>query len=256
VAKIAQFRTVIFIDKEVQSADESWQNRAIGFAKDSSLYPTRDMPTTPQQPREVFSIPEHDTPKDSPEFISGDGTGRLFSNSDACPKIDGAAEKRLCSKLNQLSLEERTQAIHELHGVADIEAETAEMLTTKLREMTLFADSFGETERTVAYRKVLKMDKAYVNDKIKLLCLRADYYNSEKAATRMMSFFSFKQRLFGDDKLARDIVLDDFTSEDREVLDSGVVQLLQQRDRAGRGITLHIGNFSHRTRIEALVGST
>jgi hypothetical protein len=142
--------------------------------------------------------------------------------------------------------------MHELHGVADVEEETPEMLRTRVDEMSKVADSFGENERTEAYRKALETNKDYV-EKMKVLCLRADYYDCEKVAARLVSFFSFKQGLFGALKLTRDVILEDFEGDDRKGLENGICQLLQERDQAGRAIVLCSGRIFVESKMDTTV---
>jgi hypothetical protein len=181
-----------------------------------------------QLPRQVFHV--------HTGGVVVDDTTALGSDDDV------HVGKILGDKLNELSLEERTHGIHDLHGVADIADETPEMLRTKLQEVGEIANSFSDDAATVAYRKVLMLmvNRDYV-EKIKLMCLRADYYVSQKAAARLVSFFSYKQELFGDQRLAREITLEDFEGEDRLGLNNGVYQLLPQRDRAGRAVIMFVG---------------
>jgi hypothetical protein len=162
-------------------------------------------------------------------------------------------DKILSSKLNSMSMEERTQGIHELHGVADEEVETPETLDSRLQEMAKVVHYFP-SEDTFVYRLAVEMDKEYVEG-IKLLCLRAEKYDSEKAARRLVAFFLFKQQLFGDEKLGRDITLADFQGEDKVGLNNGPVQLLQQRDRAGRAIIIIVGTAGSEFSLETCVST-
>jgi hypothetical protein len=145
----------------------------------------------------------------------------------------------ISSKLNELSMKERTKCIHELHGIPEGPVpETREIRQAKLREVNEAVSKFRKDD-TVAYQMACEKDKKYV-DGIKLLCLRADQFNGQKAATRLVSYFSFKQSLFGDKSLARDIALDDLKDEDKEGMHKGIVRLLPEKDRAGRSILMAI----------------
>ena len=52
----------------------------------------------------------------------------------------------------------------------------------------------------------------------------------------MVHHFETKQELFGEDKVARDITLDDFDKDDMACIKAGGYQILPVRDRAGRCI--------------------
>jgi len=70
----------------------------------------------------------------------------------------------------------------------------------------------------------------------RLSFLRAERYDSKKAATRLIEYFEEKRRLFGVDKLTTKIQLKDVDAETTECLESGQISLLPGRDRAGRAI--------------------
>ena len=108
---------------------------------------------------------------------------------------DDAASDLLSSKLNKMSLEERSHGLHELHGVADLKEETPEMMNSKLKEVN---DALANTaslrieEDSSAYYKALGLSPQYV-EKLKLQCLRADAYNGREAAIRLIRFFDHKR---------------------------------------------------------------
>eukprot|EP00536_Pseudo-nitzschia_multiseries_P011634 jgi/Psemu1/326533/estExt_fgenesh1_pg.C_4070001 len=66
--------------------------------------------------------------------------------------------------------------------------------------------------------------------------LRAAQFDASKAAERFVAFFAMKSELFGRDKLARDIRMDDLDQDDIACLESGYAQVLSARDRADRAI--------------------
>ena len=165
---------------------------------------------------------------------------------------DENTEKFLSEKLNKLSLEERNRAMYELHGITDEQKEALEINEKKLVEMTQILDHTDET-KAAAYRMALAMDQEYV-ERIKLLCLHTDYHDSQKAAARMLAFFNFKLGLFGAGSIARDITFDDFKEEDKVAIREGCMQLLPERDRAGRAVVLLIsGSKSYDISLETWV---
>jgi hypothetical protein len=70
----------------------------------------------------------------------------------------------------------------------------------------------------------------------RLSFLRAERYDIEKAAIRFIDYFEEKRRLFGVDNLTTKIKLKDLDSETKDCLESGQIQLLPGRDRAGRAV--------------------
>ncbi|KAL3919718.1 MAG: hypothetical protein SGILL_003614 [Bacillariaceae sp.] len=66
--------------------------------------------------------------------------------------------------------------------------------------------------------------------------LRATEGDCKKAAKRLVRHFATKRRLFGDEKLVKDITLSDLDEHDMESLESGGFQVLAERDLAGRSV--------------------
>ena len=88
-----------------------------------------------------------------------------------------------------------------------------------------------------AYKLALAMNPSYVkNPEFRLMFLRATEGDVKKAAKRLTRHFKTKLRLFGEEKLVRDIVLDDLGEDDMEALKSGGFQVLKKRDAAGRSV--------------------
>jgi len=88
-----------------------------------------------------------------------------------------------------------------------------------------------------AYRLALHKNPGYVrNPEFRLMFLRATEGDTKKAAKRLTRHFKTKLRLFGEEKLVRDIVLDDLSEDDMEALKSGGFQVLKKPDAAGRSV--------------------
>eukprot|EP00339_Tiarina_fusa_P010073 CAMPEP_0117009838 /NCGR_PEP_ID=MMETSP0472-20121206/8830_1 /TAXON_ID=693140 ORGANISM="Tiarina fusus, Strain LIS" /NCGR_SAMPLE_ID=MMETSP0472 /ASSEMBLY_ACC=CAM_ASM_000603 /LENGTH=476 /DNA_ID=CAMNT_0004712231 /DNA_START=89 /DNA_END=1519 /DNA_ORIENTATION=+ len=169
--------------------------------------------------------------------------------SPDCEKNTLISDTSRSTKLGQLSMQERSLGIHELHGVADVEVETPELLKEKLDETSRIADSFENDDRLTPYRSAIKTNQEYV-DRIKLLCLRADYHDCEKAAARLVSFFAFKKAIFGDKKLTREITMDDIETDEKRAIEDGLCQLLPGKDRAGRAVLVADGKMSSETGVD------
>lgn len=251
--------------------------------------------------------------------------GTLKQSSSAVMQNNVSVDDILATKLNQMSLEERTIGLHDLHGVAEKPKweETPTFIQTKLEEMSQIlnnndddADMPGivdsqpsatstattimtmtttttpydnaaaaddgddddledddddhasssesssvvtaSTETTTdttttkddvpiskdAYNMALSINREYVNE-IKTLCLRAENYNPNEAASLTMRFFHRKLYLFGPNHLCRDIQQSDLLEDDDtagdgaeaiNALRQGLMQLLPYRDRSGRAI--------------------
>lgn len=142
-------------------------------------------------------------------------------------------DKVLSRNLYALTLEQREQAAHDIHGVADIMVETPDMVQSAKRRLRQELERIGH--RSVAYQKALVQSVKYV-ESLYLMFLRRDAYDTSKAAARMLSHFDMKLPLWGEDKLGRDIALKDFNKHDMACLKEGFFQTLPSRDRAGRSV--------------------
>lgn len=129
-------------------------------------------------------------------------------------------------KLNELSLKERETVIEELHGVSDVVNEEPEVVQSCLQNI----------------RQELNLDNtSTITDDTELLkFLRAESFDVKKAAHRFNQFAAFQKKLFGNQGRIR---YSDLTGEDIKFLQSGFMQLLPQRDRAGRAILICIGSL-------------
>ena len=146
---------------------------------------------------------------------------------------------KLVAELNQMTFQEREKVCEELHGVEKITVETKELLATSLQEMEQALQ--GVPNRSI-YEKAKRINADYVEDRsFRLMFLRSEYYNSERAALRLVKFLQNKVELFGEETLTRPIYLSDLSDDDVAFMKSGVVQLIQERDRSGRVI---LGDFN------------
>ena len=84
----------------------------------------------------------------------------------------------------------------------------------------------------------------FVNDPaFRLKFLRAERYDPKLAVARVARYFDLKLKLFGESKLCKDITYEDLDREDIEGLKQGFLQILPQRDAAGRAILLVLPPF-------------
>ena len=126
-------------------------------------------------------------------------------------------------KINDLSMNEREMALQDLHGVSDIPNEDGVFVENALKELR------GELDRK---------DSIAADDQELLQFLRAECFDTLKAAARFNRFSTFQRKLFGKQDKRK---YSDLTNEDVKFLESGFMQLLPQRDRAGRAIIMCIG---------------
>lgn len=145
----------------------------------------------------------------------------------------------LAEEFNKLSAKEREQALADIHGVAETVEEEPQFVQGCLEKLESALDSI---KFKPAYEKALFLNPRYVhNREFRMAFLRAEKFDASLAAIRMVEHFELKLDLFGYEKLARDIVFDDLTTDDQEMVLEGQFYVLDQYDRSGRRIALNIG---------------
>jgi hypothetical protein len=143
-------------------------------------------------------------------------------------------DELLASTLNQLSIKEREQATYEIHGVAPATPEDPALVAGAIAD---FNAEIHKIKSKEAYVMAEFQSPKYVHDpKLVLQFLRSESFNAKKAAKRMVHFFQRKLELFGPERLVEDIKIHHLESKDIKTLETGFMQLLPARDRAGRAI--------------------
>ncbi|KAG7368545.1 hypothetical protein IV203_031288 [Nitzschia inconspicua] len=152
-------------------------------------------------------------------------------------------ETVLARELAKLSVSEREEVLHDIHGVTEnVVLETPELISEKLSKMdekieqTRAANRSSNQNGASAYSIAKAMSSEYAqSSRLRLMFLRASHFDVEKAAQRFLGHFE-KMELFGPDKLTETITINDLNADDMVCLTSGQSQLLPYRDRSGRAI--------------------
>lgn len=151
-------------------------------------------------------------------------------------------EKMLVQGMNKLSFDEYQREQEDLHGVvADFPERTDEMNHL----LQLLQTNLDDIKHGTAYQTAEALNRSYVSDRdYRMTFLRANRYSPKAAAEQMIRHFDLKLKLFGKDKLARDIALSDLGDEDVKTLIGGSYQVSPVRDRAGRYVWHGDGLYS------------
>jgi hypothetical protein len=138
-------------------------------------------------------------------------------------------------QLNLQSAQERERVLEEVHGVADSQVEeTPELIDQRLN---LLEQEIQLIKKRTAYDRALFLSPKYVLDReFRLMFLRSELFDARKAANRLVRFFESKKELWGDDKIARPITLDDFDEDGLALLKHGAIQVLPEKDQSGRSV--------------------
>lgn len=142
----------------------------------------------------------------------------------------------LAQEMNLMSPDERERATLGLHGVSDIPGESPESITEAMEQVREIIEEMDPIEKRACEMAQAQDPRLLHERRFVLRFLRAAMYEPEECAQRLVSYFETKKTLFGPEKLATHITLDDLDEDDIRCLESGIMQLLPARDRAGRGI--------------------
>ena len=174
-----------------------------------------------------------------------DTTGDWFfpaqqEHSHETPSEDVVADidRTIGSAMNSLSLQERELAMFSLHGVREIPSEEPQMVEQCLQEMETAIQSLTGRLRLEqsAYLRAIQKNPEYQTDSFRLMFLRAEQFQPQEAAKRIIQFFDKKESLWGTDLLHQEVTLNDFTADDLTGLSFCMV--LPVRDRAGRAVVV------------------
>jgi hypothetical protein len=113
------------------------------------------------------------------------------------------------------------------------------LIATRLDELD---HELNIIKRLTALKTAERMSADYVRG-LRLTFLRADNYDTKKAANRMIRYFEEKRNLFGEGKLTKHITLEDLDADDLATLKTGYLQVLPIKDRSGRRIVAMMANL-------------
>eukprot|EP00539_Tryblionella_compressa_P000375 CAMPEP_0178743270 /NCGR_PEP_ID=MMETSP0744-20121128/6116_1 /TAXON_ID=913974 /ORGANISM="Nitzschia punctata, Strain CCMP561" /LENGTH=382 /DNA_ID=CAMNT_0020396263 /DNA_START=235 /DNA_END=1383 /DNA_ORIENTATION=- len=143
----------------------------------------------------------------------------------------------LTRELNQLPMPNREQVGQDLYGINSAEGDipvTPELLHRLEMEVRKLDENSCDRK---AYDRACELSPSYVyKESFRTMFLRATEGDCKKAAKRLIRHFSTKLRLFGEEKLVKDITLSDLDEYDMESLESGGFQVLAEKDLAGRSV--------------------
>ena len=183
--------------------------------------------------------------------FSAEGTFPFLADADESEEEKDAFEKDdvLAQTMAELSLGERTKIEHDIYGIHEVVEETPDFVLDKL---TKFDIAINSITNKASYDAAFRQSSEYVRN-LRLMFLRSREFDAVRAAARMVGYFQKKEQLFGVDKLAKDIKLSDLNEDDIRALESGFIQVLPSRDRAGRLITLLASTMGKGFAMENLV---
>ena len=184
-------------------------------------------------------------------------TSGLMKLGHAPPSDDPSpshVDSFLAREMGQLSVQERAEALNDLHGVARTNTLNKSLDSSNencsnhdissvdageskiLEQLDIELDRLPEKP---AYNQALLQNASYVKDvKLRLMMIRATNYQPDGAAQLFERFLAKKLELFTVKKLTKNITIEDLMRDenDRRVLESGLFQVLSSPDMAGRTV--------------------
>jgi hypothetical protein len=179
------------------------------------------------------------------QCIRGGNANSLESRVAAAPNknppTSDEISELLASDLGRLSILEQQRAFEEFHGIAQVTEEDSAFVGHCLSQLET---AINKLRKKPAYEKAAFLSPKYVKDgAFRLMFLRAEEFDVQRAARRINNHFEFKQELFGQDKLVKDITANDLNEDDGETLLCGCAQILPQKDAVGRPIVFFQQRF-------------
>ena len=189
--------------------------------------------------------------------------GSISNNDDNNNNNNNKINKDRSQKLYELSTEERERGIQDLHGVSDLPIEDSIQLEECLQEFkkelldvtapppaapaavsnSSSSSSKGNTAAVIDGVDDEANNNLYIADDRELIkYLRAENFDPKKAKERYLRFQEKQITLFGK---AGKLTLQDLGEDDIKFLQSGFIQLLPKRDRAGRAVMICIGSLKY-----------
>mmetsp|Transcript_36616 Transcript_36616/g.88744 ORF Transcript_36616/g.88744 Transcript_36616/m.88744 type:complete len:336 (-) Transcript_36616:842-1849(-) len=167
----------------------------------------------------------------SQQPVSGRGTTQPGS-----PAVVPVEEMTVlvANEMNKLTFQEREVVYEDLHGVSRPEKESKATLD---KAITDTRNEIASVRLRAAYNKAVFLNPDYVNsDNFILMFLRSSKFDPKTTASKIVDHFKYKLELFGYDNLGKELMYEDLDEGTKNALASGAVQVLPQRDKAGRAI--------------------
>ena len=176
--------------------------------------------------------------------VCSDGFAASIQNEHTIPQVEvpDAQERKgkeeldalLSQAMTQLTFQERQEQLEIVHGVDQVVEDDA-FIDSALQDLEQQLSSCDKTERM--YEVAERLNPEYVRDRaFRLMFLRANSYDVAKAVHQMMNLLQQKAMYFGNDRVAREITLDDLKEEDQRLM-LDMCHIQEGKDQMGRVIS-------------------
>ncbi|CAJ1969770.1 unnamed protein product [Cylindrotheca closterium] len=159
-------------------------------------------------------------------------------------------EEFLAAECNKVTMEERAQALDDIHCVGRALEEVPETRARLLNEF----DILVQYERNPIYEIAINQNRAYVEDpSFRLRFLRCNMYDVHRSVRQMMRFLQHKATYFGEVKVAHDIIIDDLNDDDIKLLSSGLYHIQEERDQNGRVVLYLMNQILGKSSVDTMI---
>ena len=115
-------------------------------------------------------------------------------------------------------------------------SESPDFIADQIQKMDIALDNMNTSEKSAYVEACRRSPQIATDTEFRLKFLRAELFDPGLAAHRLTQYFEFIRQWFGADGLEQRISQFNLDMDDLEALSSGGLQLLQQKDGAGRSI--------------------
>ena len=150
-----------------------------------------------------------------------------------------AAERIIAAELNGLTIQERVDALDDLHCVGKGEEDDPEMIQKALEN---FEEEVRKANHPAYELAVIKQNPNVQDSEYRLRFLRAAVFDIKKAVQQMLSLLQYQAEYFGIDALDRKIALSDLKDEEVRVILQGMCHFSTQTDRSDRYVAYCFSN--------------
>jgi hypothetical protein len=157
-------------------------------------------------------------------------------------ETDEASDVYIANALKNMSIKERDELYHELHGVADMIEETPALLAESFQKLkkelsVQSSKTFVGGLNCRPFQSAEEQNYHYVHSEFLYKAfLRSERFDVKAAAKRMIRFYEYKLKSFGEESLCKDITQKLLSEQDLKIYRNGFSQALPSRDAIGRAI--------------------
>lgn len=152
------------------------------------------------------------------------------------------SDEKVANELRRLPLNARERVWADLSGNEHMSSfrnapvEDYRSISASFKELAQEIDTIQNKD---AFVLAQMQTPTYVDDRsFRLMFLRSCDYDGKQAAKLITHHMERKRQLFGDERLGRDITIEDLSDSEVAIISSGGLGFLEDRDAAGRAVLL------------------